>query len=97
MGFGKNVTIIDTPGFGDFDGEEAILIDEMTKFFKNKVKSTNVFLIILHGQQDRLPSGFTQMLREIPLIFGQNFWNHAIFGFTHWPFDEESANLRLRN
>ena len=94
MGTGMNFTIVDTPGFGDSDGQEAMLIDEMAKFMKKDVKSTNVFLIIFHGQNDRLHSGLVRMLREIPLIFGDGFWNHAILGFTFWSFDKRSARIR---
>ena len=96
MGTGHEFTIVDTPGFGDSDGQEQMLIDEMAKFLKNEVKSTNVFLILFHGQQDRIYSGLVRMLREIPLIFGDDFWNHAILGFTHWPFDKRSARIRKR-
>ena len=96
MGTGLNITIVDTPGFGDFDGQEQMMIDKTAKFLKNDVKSANVFLILFHGHQDRIHSGFVRLLREIPLIFGDNFWNHAIIGFTHWPFDERSAMIRSR-
>ena len=93
---GKPFTVVDTPGFGDSNGQERMLIDDMVKFFKDKIKSTNVFLLLFHGQQDRIHSGFVRMLRELPLIFGPEFWSHTILGFTHWPFDQKSIQIRLR-
>ena len=96
MGSGKPFTIVDTPGFGDSDGQEGILIDEMVKFMKDEVKSTNAFLLLFHGQQDRIHSGLVRMLRELPLIFGPKFWKHTILGFTHWSFDQRSIQIRLR-
>ena len=94
MGTGENFTVVDTPGFGDSDGQEGMLIDEMVQFLKDEVKSTNVFLLLFHGQQDRLHSGLVRMLRELPLIFGPEFWNHTMIGFTHWGFDQRSINKR---
>ena len=96
MGTGRNFTIVDTPGFGDSDGLDAMIIDGMAKFFKDKIKEANVFLLLFHGQQERLHSGLIRMLREIPLIFGPKFWSHAIIGFTHWPFDGRSIRTRER-
>ena len=96
MGSGSRFTIVDTPGFGDSDGQERMLIDNMVKFLKDEVKSTNVFLLLFNSQQPRLYSGLIRMLRELPLIFGPEFWNHTIIGFTFWPFDQRSVQARLR-
>ena len=96
MGSGKPFTIVDTPGFGDSDGQEGILIDEMVKLMKDEVKSTNVFLLLFHGQVDYVPSGYVRLLRELPLVFGPEFWSHAMIGFTHWSFDQGSIQARLR-
>ena len=96
MGSGKDFTIVDTPGFGDSDGQERMLIDNMVKFLKDEVTSTNIFLLLFNSQQQRVYSGLTRMLRELPLIFGSEFWSHTILGFTFWPFDTRSSQARLR-
>ena len=96
MGSGKPFTIVDTPGFGDSDGQERMLIDGMVKYMKDEVKSTNVFLLLFHSKKNRIPSGLVRLLRELPLIFGPEFWSHTMIGFTHWPFDQESIQARLR-
>ena len=96
MGTGHNFTIVDTPGFGDSDGTETMIIDGMAKVFRDEIKEANAFLLLFHGQQERIHSGLIRMLREIPLIFGQKFWSHTIIGVTHWPFDGESIQTRER-
>ena len=96
MGSGDNFTIVDTPGFGDTDGEEGVLIEETVKFLKNEIKSTNVFLLLFHGQRDRLTSALQSMLREITMIFGDKFWDHTILGFSHWQFNQRSVQNRQR-
>ena len=96
MRIDKPLTIVGTPGLGDFDGQEGILINEMIKFLKDEVKSTNVFLILFHGQQDYIPLAYARLLRDLPLVFGPEFWSHAMIGFTHWPFDRGSVQTRLR-
>ena len=96
MGTGHNFTIVDTPGFGDSDGTETMIIDGMAKVFRDEIKEANAFLLLFHGQQERINSGLIRMLREIPLIFGQKFWSHTIIGVTHWPFDGESIQTRER-
>ena len=96
MGSGKPFTIVDTPELGDFDGQDGILIYEMIKLLKDEVKSTNVFLILFHGQQDYIFSAYARLLRDLPLVFGPEFWSHAMIGFTHWPFDRGSIETRLR-
>ena len=43
--------MVDTPGFGDSDKEDSVLIDEMMGVLKNTVKSASVLLIVLDGGQ----------------------------------------------
>ena len=96
MGTGQNFTVIDTPGFGDSDGQEPELIDSMVKYLKNKVKETNIFLLLFNGQNQRVHSGLHCMLRDLELMFGDNFWSHVMIGFTFWRFDRRSIEDRMR-
>ena len=96
MGTGENFTVVDTPGFGDLDGQDAGLIDSMVKYMKNKVKATNIFLLLFNGQNQRVHSGLHRMLRDLELMFGNNFWSHVMLGFTFWPFDQRSIRYRQR-
>ena len=85
MGTGEMVTVVDTPGFGDSDGEDNSLIDNLIKYLKNELKSTTVFLILLK-KDDRLNWSTQRMLREISIMFGNKFWERAALGFSRWSF-----------
>ena len=87
-------TVVDTPGFGDSDGEDSKLIDEMTVALKDSIKTTNGFVILFHGQEDRYNESLQRMLREFAMIFGKKFWDNAIMGFSFWRYDEFSINQR---
>ena len=91
---GQNFTIVDTPGFGDSDGQDSKLIDKMVRTLKDDVKTTNGFLLLFNGQQARFDSLLQQMLRDLQIMFGENVWNHVMIGFTHWPYDSKSAKRR---
>ena len=96
MGTGENFTVVDTPGFGDSDGQEPELIDGMVKVLKTEVKETNIFLLLFKGENQRVHSGLHRMLRDLELMFGEKFWSHVILGFTFWRFDRRSIEDRMR-
>ena len=54
---------MDTPGFGDSDGEDNLLINEMVDALKNVIKTANVFLLVFKGSDNRFDVKTTQMLR----------------------------------
>ena len=91
---GSVFTVVDTPGFGDSNGEDGVLIDEMVKALKDDIKTTNGCLILFNGEDDRYNNFLQQMLREIVMIFGNGFWDNAILGFSHWAFDQSAINKR---
>ena len=96
MGTGENFTVVDTPGFGDADGQDAERIDSMVKVLKNEVKETNIFLLLFNGGNQRVHSGLHRMLRDLELMFGDKFWSHVMIGFTFWRFDHRSIEYRER-
>ena len=59
----QEFTIVDTPGFGDSDGEDNMLINEMVDTLKNVVKTANGFLLVFKGTDERFDEGTTQMIR----------------------------------
>ena len=93
-GNGFPVTVVDTPGFGDSDNDNSILIDEMVHFLKDTVKTTNTFLLLFNGQQDRIDKSLQQMLRELQALFGETIWLNIILCFTFWPYDKTSIARR---
>lgn len=65
LGKGLEFTVIDTPGFGDSDGEQNELIDEMTGVLKDTVKGANAIVLLVKGTSNGLTSGLQQMIREM--------------------------------
>ena len=95
MGIGGNFTIVDTPGLSDSDGEDSQLINELVDYLKNDLKSTNAFLLLLKGNDDRFNSMLQRMLREFELMFGKKFWNHVIIGYSYWTFKKAKIEERI--
>ena len=87
-------TVVDTPGFGDSDNDDGILINEMVDVLKNVIKTANGFLLLFNGQQDRFDGLSQQMLREVEAMFGKEFCDHVILGFSFWKYDESSIFMR---
>ena len=59
----QEFTIVDTPGFGDSDGEDNLLINEMVGTLKEVIKTTNGFLLVFKGDDERFDEKSTQMIR----------------------------------
>jgi len=90
-GVGDNSTVIDTPGFGDSDNDDNILITEMVDALKNSIKTANTFLLTFNGQSERFDTLLQQMLREVEALFGTGFWDHVVLEATHWSFDADDV------
>jgi hypothetical protein len=43
--------VVDTPGFGDSDKEDSVLIDEMMTVLKGSIKSASALMLVLDGNQ----------------------------------------------
>ena len=50
-------------GFGDSDGEDNLLINEMVGTLKEVIKTTNGFLLVFKGDDERFDEKSTQMIR----------------------------------
>ena len=62
----QELTIVDTPGFEfgyNYISENNIMINEMVETFKDYLKTTNGFLLLYNGIDDRFNEGSTQMIR----------------------------------
>lgn len=89
-----NVTVVDTPGFGDKLTEEESTIDGLTKFLKDEIKSVNAFVITFTKDTHRLTLSMRTMLRVFAQMFGDNFWDNVVLEVTHWHFNEGSIRTR---
>ena len=75
VGSGDMFTLVDTPGFGDSDNDDNELINEMIDALKNTIKTTNGFVLLFNGQNERFDTKAQQMIREMEALFGKvNFY-----------------------
>ena len=65
--------IVDTPGFGDSDGSDNALIQEMMDILDNELGDTNVIVLAIDGATPRFSSGLYDMLRQMSAIFGETW------------------------
>ena len=67
------VKIVDTPGFGDSDGDDNKLIQEMMEVLDNELGTANIIVLALDGATPRFSSGLYDMLRQMSSIFGETW------------------------
>jgi len=90
----KNFTVVDTPGFGDSDGQMSGLLEEMIQALKYNVTTTNIFLVAFEGLNPRLTKGLQTMLDQMESMFGRIFWDNAAMLITKWSMDQHSQDTR---
>jgi len=95
LGTGQNVTIVDTPGFGDTDDEEEDLIEEMMDVLGNTIKQADTLVLLLDGRATRFTKGLQDMLKRMSVIFSQHWWNYVVVGVSFWPYDQDSIDHRV--
>ena len=93
-GDGQIFTVVDTPGFGDSEQEDSVLIDEMMTVLKETVKSASVLFLILDGSVDRFSDNLQQMIREMRALFGDNMWDNMLIGVSKWSYSASEVEQR---
>ena len=90
------VSIIDTPGLSDSDGDDKKIIDDMKNFLlKPDIPRINAILIVISIQEKRMDQSLNNLLEEICKIFPlKNFWEHVIIIWTNYN-GTESQKKRL--
>ena len=96
------VTIVDTPGFAGFGGndqfdslkQEHAFIDGIADKLKNDIQYVNAFVIAFHHVDYRMTREIADMILLFKNMFGEEFWNHVIVEITHWEHDQESIIVR---
>ena len=80
------ISIIDTPGLSDSDGDDNKIIDDMKKYLiKPDIPRINTILIVISIQENRMDQSLKKLIEEICKIFPlKNFWEHAIIIWTHY-------------
>merc|ERR550534_1395455 len=72
--FGDLFTVVDTPGFGDSEGNDNEYIEEMMDVLSNELGYTNTILLVIEGSKPRFDNSLYAMLRQMSSIFGETWW-----------------------
>jgi len=97
LGTGQNFTVVDTPGFGDSDHGDDLLIEEMMDVLANTLDHADTMVLLLKGTETRFNAGLQTMLNRMTIIFGQGWWDFLVIAVSFWPYDQESIDDRKCN
>ena len=64
------VKIVDTPGFGDSDNEDEVLIEEMMSTLSNTINHADTILLLLKGDASRFNDSLIKMIKRMTIMFG---------------------------
>ena len=76
--------MIDTPGFGDSNNDDDLLIEEMMDILANVVDHTDSFLLLFDGRETRFDASLQDMIKKMTIIFGHNWWDYLVIGVSFW-------------
>jgi len=94
LGTGPEFTVVDTPGFGDGDGEDETLLEEMMDILANTIEHADTILLLLKGGQTRFSDSLQTMLKRMTIMFGKDWWDHVVVGISFWTYDEFHVKRR---
>ena len=88
------VTIVDTPGFGDTDGDDEENIEEMMRVLNEVIESAQGIMLVIKGDTTRFGEGLVNMVTQLTMLFGEDLWQHVIIGVSFWHYDQKSIEER---
>ena len=86
--------VVDTPGFGDSNNDDDILIDEMMDILANVVDHTDAFLLLFDGRETRFDASLQNMIQRMTMMFGHHWWDYLVIGVSFWAYDQDSIDDR---
>ena len=94
LGVGSEVTVVDTPGFGNSLEEEEASIEQLVDFLKDDLQFVNVFVLTFKESDKRLTRGLQSMMKLLGRMFGRQMWSFGILSATHWGYDPRHVDIR---
>ena len=64
------VKIVDTPGFGDTDSEDEVLMEEMMSTLSNTINQADTILLLLKGDASAFNDSLIKMIKRMTIMFG---------------------------
>ena len=86
--------MVDTPGFGDSDNDDEVLIEEMMDALANVVDHVDTIVLLLDGRKTRFDASLQNMLKRMGQIFSHDWWNYVVIGVSFWAYDQHSIDQR---
>ena len=86
--------MVDTPGFGDSDNDDDVLIEEMMDILADVVDHTDTFLLLFDGRETRFDASLQNMIQRMTIIFGHHWWDYLVIGVSFWAYDQDSIDER---
>ena len=86
--------MVDTPGFGDSDNDDEVLIEEMMDTLANVVDHVDTIVLLLDGRKTRFDASLQNMLKRMSQIFSLDWWNYVVIGVSFWAYDQHSIDER---
>ena len=72
------VTVIDTPGFGDRLLAEEKTIENLVTTLRDQIQYVHVFIIAFKQNDNRMTNSLRSMISLFEKMFGKKFWDNAI-------------------
>ncbi|KAI7866655.1 P-loop containing nucleoside triphosphate hydrolase protein [Spinellus fusiger] len=87
---GKQVHLIDTPGFCDSKVENHQHVVALMRYLRAMSLGVSVFMVVISIHDIRLDASTQIMFDELHALLGKEFWNYVMFVFTHADEDVEA-------
>jgi len=90
------ITIIDTPGTGDTEGRDCDHAVAISKGLQ-EIGGIETFLLLYKGTNVRFDEAMQEELQRYQSLFGQQFFDNVVTGFTFWGHSQREISKRLKN
>ena len=61
---------MDTPGFGDTDSEDEVLMEEMMSTLSGTIDHADTVMLLLKGDASRFNDSLIKMIKRMTIMFG---------------------------